>query len=158
MHSDLAQILSELKERHFKLVLLVGINPQERSSLLAQWANDCLTSVTQLGRALSPRLAELSVRSRPLEVSGALEELAKEVTTDELLFLDGLEVLFDDSLKIDPFDTLKRLSLRRLVFAVWPGDYLRGRLTYAKVGHPEFRDCAPEGVLLYPRSPLQDMQ
>src|ERR1035437_4652084 len=101
MHSELAQILSEIKERHYKLVLLVDLNPLERSSLLAQWAKDCSASVTQVGRALSPRLAELTVRARPLEVGTALDELARDFTTEDILFLDGLEVLFDDSLKID---------------------------------------------------------
>jgi len=103
-------------------------------------------------------LAELTVRARPLEVVTVLEELARDFTTEDILFLDGLEVLFDDSLKIDPLDALKRLSLRRRIFAAWPGESARGRLTYAKVGHPEFRDCAPDGVLLYPRSPLQDLK
>jgi len=46
MHSELVQLLSEIKERHFKLVLLVDTNPLERSGLLAQLAKDCSASVT----------------------------------------------------------------------------------------------------------------
>ena len=65
-----------------------------------------------------------------------------------VVVLDNIEVMFDAELKINPFDTIKRLAQAMTVVVAWPGNFKDGRLLYAKVGHPEHCDVAVDGAIV----------
>jgi len=65
-----------------------------------------------------------------------------------VVVLDNIEVMFDAELKINPFDTIKRLAHAMTVVVAWPGNFKDGRLLYAKVGHPEHCDVAEDGAIV----------
>ena len=96
---------------------------------------------------LGNRLAALPQRQRALQANVALRELADEYASGDLLLLDNIELLFDQSLKLDPLDLLKRHAHARRVVAVWPGELRDGRLIYAEMGHPEYQDYGLDGLV-----------
>lgn len=76
-----------------------------------------------------------------------LRDLGDEHAKGDLLLLDNLELLFDPSLQLDPLDVLKRHAHARRVVAVWPGQLRDGRLSYAELGHPEYREYGLNGLV-----------
>ena len=149
MLTRLDRLVDEIAALHSKLILLVGRPGCGKSALLAELANQRGMKVMNVGAVLGKRLAALPQRQRALQANVALRELADEYASGDLLLLDNIELLFDHSLKLDPLDLLKRHAHARRVVAVWPGDLCDGRLRYAQIGHPEYRDYSIEDMLTF---------
>ncbi len=92
-------------------------------------------------------MLETPVRSRPLKVAGLLDDLLDGVEDDRVL-LDNIEILFDDSLKVEPLALLRGVSRRRLVMVIWRGEIEAGNLVYGVPGHPEYRNYPAQDVTL----------
>lgn len=54
------------------------------------------------------------------------------------LLLDNTEIIFDQTLALDPIRLLTHLARKVPVVATWSGNYLDGKLTYAIPSHPEY--------------------
>jgi hypothetical protein len=147
MKQRLNQLVSDVASLHSKLILLVGPPRSGKSAALRALASATGTRVLNIGMMLGERLRSLPQKQRPLEVISELRELAHEHAKGDLLLLDNLELLFDPSLQLDPLDVLKRHAHARRVVAVWPGQLRDGRLTYAELGHPEYRDYGLNGLV-----------
>lgn len=81
-------------------------------------------------------------------VSEILKEIASHASSQDLLLLENIEILFEPSLQIDPLDILRMLAHSRRVVAVWPGELRGDRLVYADMSHPEHRDYSRDGVVV----------
>ncbi len=147
MLTRLDRLVDEIAALHSKLILLVGRPGCGKSALLAELANQRGMKVMNVGAVLGKRLAALAQRQRALQANVAMRELADEYASGDLVLLDNIELLFDQSLKLDPLDLLKRHAHARRVVAVWPGELRDGRLSYAEMGHPEYQDYGLEGVV-----------
>ncbi|MFZ0258211.1 MAG: BREX-3 system P-loop-containing protein BrxF [Gammaproteobacteria bacterium] len=147
MLTQLDRLVDEVVALHSKLVLLVGRPGCGKTKLLGQLAESRTAKVMNVGAALGKRLAALPQRQRALQANVAMRELADEYASGDLLLLDNIELLFDQSLKLDPLDLLKRHAHARRVVAVWPGGLRDGRLSYAEIGHPEYQDYGLDGVV-----------
>ncbi len=147
MLTRLDRLADEIAALHSKLILLVGRPGCGKTALMAALANRRGAKVMNVGAALGKRLAALPQRQRALQAFVAMRELADEYANGDLLLLDNIELLFDQSLKLDPLDLLKRHAHARRVVAVWPGELRDGRLSYAQMGHPEYRDYGFDGLV-----------
>ena len=147
MLEKLAQLVDEVGALHSKLILLIGQPGSGKTALLAELANQRDLKVMNVGATLGSRLAAIHQRQRALQTNVILRELADEYANADLLLLDNIELLFDQTLKLDPLDLLKRHAHSRRVVAVWPGELIDGRLTYAQMGHPEYQDYGLDGLV-----------
>jgi len=147
MLDHLNRLVNEIGALQSKLILLVGRPDGGKTALLAGLAERRGAKVLNVGSALGGRLAMLPSRQRVLKAPVILRELADEHANGDLLLLDNIELLFDQSLKLEPLDLLKRHAHARRVVAVWPGELRDGRLSYAEMGHPEYQDYGLEGVV-----------
>lgn len=147
MLGKLAQIVDEVGALHSKLILLIGQPGSGKTAILAELANQRDMKVMNIGATLGSRLAAIPQRQRALQTNVILRELADEYANADLLLLDNIELLFDQTLKLDPLDLLKRHAHSRRVVAVWPGELVDGRLTYAQMGHPEYQDYGLDGLV-----------
>lgn len=147
MLARLDRLIDEIAAMHSKLILLVGRSGCGKTALMAELANRRGAKVMNVGAALGKRLAALPQRQRALQAFVALRELADEHASGDLLLLDNIELLFDQMLKLDPLDLLKRHARALRVVAVWPGELRDGRLSYAEIGHPEYQDYDLDGVV-----------
>jgi ABC-type uncharacterized transport system ATPase component len=153
-HSSLLNVVEKLEllvnDIHAiqsKLILLIGATGAGKSALLRQLAARRCTKVLNVSAELGKRLAALPVKDRRLQAKQILRELADKSASEDLLLLDNLELLFDQTLRLDPLDLLKRYAHSQRVVAVWPGEMHDGRLTYAKMGHPEYQDYGLDGLV-----------
>jgi len=147
MLDHLNRLVDEIGALQSKLILLVGRPDGGKTALLAGLAEWRGAKVLSVGSALGGRLTMLPSRQRVLKAPVILRELADEHANGDLLLLDNIELLFDQSLKLDPLDLLKRHAHARRVVAVWPGELRDGRLIYAEMGHPEYQDYGLEGLV-----------
>ena len=67
----------------------------------------------------------------------------------ETVLVTGVEILFDRTLSLDPVRLLKDCSRQKTLLVHWPGDKNGDGLSYAILGHPEYRT--------YKRSDLKDI-
>jgi ATP-dependent helicase/nuclease subunit A len=105
-----------------------------------------------LGERLGGELLEVPAKRRPLKVARLLEDLLDDAGEDRVL-LDHIEILFEESLKVEPLTLLRNVSRRRLVVVVWSGEIEAGNLVYGVPGHPEYRSYPARDVALvrFPR-------
>ncbi|MDF9393197.1 MULTISPECIES: BREX-3 system P-loop-containing protein BrxF [Methylococcus] len=147
MLSRLDSLVDETGALQSKLILLVGRPGCGKTRLLAMLANRRGAKVMNVGAALGKRLAALPLRQRALQANVVMRELAQSYASGDLLLLDNIELLFDQMLKLDPLDLLKRHAKALRVVAVWPGELRDGRLIYAEMGHPEYQDYGLDGLV-----------
>lgn len=84
-----------------------------------------------------------------LEVSKKLLECDKytdynfdsllENRESKIIILDDIEILFLPMLNIDIQKYFEKHSRNKVLIIKWPGKYESGELTYAKLGHPEYK-------------------
>jgi|SRR5690606_29771283 len=149
MLTRLDRLVDETAGLYSKLILLVGHQGCGKTALIAELANRRRAQVVNVGAELGRRLAVLPQHKRALQANVAMRELADEYASGDLLLLDNIELLFDQSLKLDPLNMLKHHAHVRCVVAVWPGEVRDGRLLYAEIGHPEYRDYGLDGLVLF---------
>lgn len=154
MLEKLERLVDEIGALHSRLILLVGPPGSGKTWLLRLFGESRGIAPLNVGAALGRRLVALSSRQRPIQAAAALRELIAQHAPGDLLLLDNLELLFDETLKLNPLDLLRRQAQARRVVAVWPGDLHpvggHSRLTYAHINHPEYEDFAADGVVLLP--------
>ena len=151
MTSHLPEAVSERLEHaerlYHRLILVVGAEGSGKSSAMrdiAEWTGAPLINV---GIELSRRLLDLTEWLRPIRVAPLLDRIVAE-TEGDVVLLDNIELIFDVALRQDPLRLLQGLSRRRTVVAAWNGLMEDGHILYAVPGHPEYRRCPVDGVLV----------
>ena len=151
MTSDLSEALNEqighAESLYHRLVLVVGEDGAGKTTALREISTCIGAPLVNVGLKLSRRLLDLTEGQRPIQVPPLLERMVTE-TAGEVVLLDNIELLFDIALRQDPLRLLKRLSRSRTVVAAWNGSMQNGHLHYAVPGHPEYRRCPVDGVLV----------
>ena len=130
-----------------RLVLLVGAPGSGKTAILQRMADRFGTKTINVNLELSQKLLELSERERQLQLQRLLGDIV-DSAGGETVFLDNIELLFDEELRADPLRLLQRLSRNRTVVAAWNGDTDNGSVTYAEANHPEYRSYSADDLLL----------
>lgn len=129
--------LKAAEELYHSLVLVVGKCGVGKTSVIQNLAKQHGAAPININLKLSRELLELTKKQRQLKLSEILAEAVN--STGEKVFLDNIEILFDDDLKQDPLRLLQGLSRNATVVASWNGTFENGKLTYAEPGHSEYR-------------------
>ena len=101
-----------------------------------------------LNKVLSGLLINTSRKERTSSVPQIVGKLIAEMEKTEVV-IQGIEILFDRSLSIDPIRLFKACSLTKTLIVFWPGFNTDSGLYYAKPNHPEYR--------IYKSSDLSDV-
>lgn len=147
MIDRLDRVIEDISTVHSKLVLLIGEPKAGKSKLLCQLAERRAAPILNVGAALGRELLTVPRARRHLHVAEIFRRLADDLSSQRILTVDNIELLFDRTLKISPLDLLRRQAQSRRIIAVWPGSMRDNRLTYAETGHPEHQDYAIDGLV-----------
>lgn len=147
--AELESLVADVSHRHCKLILLTGESLDARVEVIEAMTQQPGMHSINLGSALGRALADLPLQHRSLQAGAALRELCEQCPLGQALTLTRSEILFDAALQLNVLDLLKRQALRRCVITAWPGALHGGRLKYADLGHPEYRDYAVDGVVIH---------
>ena len=133
---------------YHRLVLAVGSSGVGKTNVLSEGSLRVAAPLVNVNLELSRRMLDLTERQRLLELPRILSEIVDAVASDhDVVLLDNIEILFDVSLKRDPFGLLQQLSRYKTVVAAWNGRIDDGYLVYAVPGHSEFRRYALKDFL-----------
>ncbi|MEO5349435.1 MAG: BREX-3 system P-loop-containing protein BrxF [Magnetococcus sp. YQC-3] len=141
------RLVTQSAEFYHRLVLLVGPSGSGKTPLLNQLAHANGWRVVNLNLDLSQGLLSLTQRQRPLRVQKLLDGIVEQID-GPVVVLDNTEILFDDSLKLNPLRLLQGISRDRTVVASWSGALVGKHLTYATPEHPEFKQYPSQDLLL----------
>ena len=147
MIEKLENLVDDITSLNSKLVLLIGPPRSGKSGLLAQLSERKDTPVLNVGAGLGRQLLAIPSTRRHLQAADLLKDMADEAARHGLLLLDNIELLFDNTLQLNPLDLLKRYAHAGRVIAVWPGQLRENRLSYATTGHPEHQDYGIDGLV-----------
>ncbi len=98
-----------------------------------------------LNKSLSALLINMPKSERARSVERLVSSLISDASADEVV-INGLEILFDRSLAIDPVRLLEACSKNKTLLVSWPGDKTKSGLSYALPGHPEYRSYKPSDL------------
>ena len=144
--------IDEVKDGYHRLVLVVAPEGAGKTAALHTVGERLGAPCINLNLELSRRLLDLTERQRSLHVQELVEEVVAE-TGASLVLLDNIEILFDPKLQQDPLRCLQQLARPRTVVATWGGavadDGAKSAvLTYAALGHPEYRRYSANGLTI----------
>lgn len=149
MIDELERKIAETAVLNSKLILLIGPPKSGKTRLLTHLSDRVNAPVLNVGHTLGHQLLELPRTKRHLHVPELFRKIANGTASNGLLLVDNIELLFDKTLRLSPFDALRAHARMRPVVAAWPGDTRENRLTYAVTGHPEYQDYSAEGAILF---------
>lgn len=149
MIERLLQLTHDIASLNIKLILLIGPNRSGKTKLLRELGDKLNMKPLNVGLELGRRLAATPNSKRGFSAGELLREITDKERTAEPLLLDNLELLFEQSLQINPLDLVRRLAHSKRVVAVWPGELRGDRLIYADMSHPEYRDYSRDGVVVF---------
>jgi ABC-type hemin transport system ATPase subunit len=131
----------------YQLVLVIGPEGVGKTTVLQEVKARIGAPLINVSLELSKRMLDLTERQRILHIPRLLDEITNH-TTNEIILLDNLELLFDMTLRQDPLQLLKSLSRNHTVVAAWNGSVENDYLTYAVPRHPEYRRYQMQDFLM----------
>ena len=152
MIEKLDRSVEEAENIKTSLIIVIGPSHHNKCDLLTKYASYKKSCVLNVGLVYGQHLASSDELARRSHATEALEEICTSHAGNGLLFMNNIEILFDQSLALNPMTVLKKISRNRTTIAVWPGDVKKGRLQYATPDHPEFQDHSTDGVILFSSS------
>jgi len=145
--SQLLEKIDNARELYYRLILIVGPGGIGKTAALRELADSTSVPLINVNLELSRRMLELTRRQRALQLPRLFDEILGG-TTEGLVLLDNIEILFDVHLKQDPLRLLQVISRNMTVVTAWNGTIVNGCLTYAIPGHPEYRRYPVHDFLL----------
>ena len=145
----LTRVIEDVSHRNSKLVLIVGSSESAKSNLLRDIAAARALTVMRLSSELARKLIDVPTARRPMAVKPLLVNEVTKFSSDSVVLIDSIELLFDKALRVDPFLLLKSVSALTRVVVAWPGQLVDGRLTYAELGHPEYSQNPLDGAVSF---------
>jgi len=148
--SDLVGLLSLAKDQYHQLVIHTL-----KASDTSDWKEVAKTldgRYINLNLELSQALLEIPKRQWPHKAMGLMDEIALSSEVPVTL-LDRIEILFDQTLRLDVLKSLQQVARRHCLLVVWPGERDDRYLIYAEPGHPEYCRYAHKDLLMFPTTP-----
>lgn len=132
------QKIEEAKGKYFRLVLVLSPFADTKTKFLKQTSKSLGYPYINLSMALAGEMVDIPARKRASQILTLLNGIIR-AHSEDVVFLDNIEILFLPELKVDPLKALQLISRNKTIVAGWTGEFDGGRLTYANQGHPEFR-------------------
>jgi len=126
--NDLHEAINRASINRSKLVIFSGSGTHGLDELEA----------VNLNKALSGLLISTSRKERARSVPQMVEKLIAKTGKSETI-IQGIEILFDRTLSIDPIRLLENCSRNKTLLVFWPGNKTDSALSYAEPSHPEYR-------------------
>lgn len=140
------ELINSSKDLYHQLVLIVGENEVERTSIIQELSRKYNTDPININLYLSKELISLTEKQRISKLSDILVMMVREYSN--IVVLNNIEILFDPTIKQDPLKLLQGLSRNLTVVAAWSGTFNDQKLTYAESDHQEYREYNSKDILM----------
>lgn len=135
--STVEKIQSSLPQVTNQYYKLMYVNEYLNGNTISYYAKNFETGYLNLGIELSLALLDIPLQRRPFKVIEIVENLINK-QHNKIICIDRIEVLFEPSLKTNPFQMFKQLSKNHILIIAWRGTVSDQTLIYAKPSHPEY--------------------
>lgn len=140
---ELQADLARARREHFRLVWLAGGKSIDRTAILRALAEADEGMYVDLGKKMSSLLIDIPAPLRTASVEDCFATCLG-VSSDEIVIIDHLEILFEPSLKINPIALIQSASRSRIILASWPGVINGKHLAFGSTDHPEFIELSEQ--------------
>lgn len=123
-----------ISQRYYKQIYVCEY---ELGNNVAYFSKENHYSLINVNLLLSEKIKELPQNRRPYKIAELLYEFIDAVET-ETICIDYYEMLFDPSLRVNPFDLFTNLSKSKTLIITWRGIIKDNYFIYAEPGHPEY--------------------
>lgn len=130
--------IKQAHELYYRLILVVAPSGSGKTAVLQEVHQQIGAPLININLEVSSRLLAITDRYRALQVLKILTDILNKYSND-VVFFDNIEILFDTSLKQDPLRLLQELSRTATIVASWNGTIEKEHLVYATPDHPEYR-------------------
>jgi hypothetical protein len=130
--------IDQAAEQYHRLIVLVAPAGAGKTAALQEVHERTSAPLVNVNLELSLRMLDLTERQRALQLPRLLAEIVGASAANVVL-LDNIEVLFDDSLMLDPLRLLQGLSRNKTVVAAWSGSVEGKHMVYATPDHAEYK-------------------
>lgn len=96
---------------------------------------------------LSEKLLHTVANMRPYQAEEYVKEIILENAFDTIC-IDYFELLFEPSLKLNPFELFRGISRNKTLLIAWRGNIKDGYFIHAIPGHPEYLKVPISDVVL----------
>ena len=144
MKPNLSKLISVVKSKYNKLVLIVGLPHSGKTNTLKQFEGRN-THYCNLGLEVSERLLDHTIEGR----RDAIDTLFSEYITnyrDKVLLFDNIELLFDPDLGVEVLDLFLKLSRHVVCVVAWTGEVSDDVLRYGEPGYWGYKSYNVKGI------------
>lgn len=133
---------------YYRCVLLVHTDAALRQRTVRELVIESAWPVVSVGKALAGALLSTALVQRPFVARDVLVDVLGQVDSGPLVCAD-IDLLFEPTLRLDPFSLLRDASRRSALVVVWPGSYIDDVLAYAVPEHAHYRTWSHPEVQIH---------
>lgn len=131
-------IQSFLSSDHYNACfLIVNPNPAALADIAVDLQRGYDWSLLNIGEQLSKELLFVSPRNQSRHTKRWLQDILNNIES-ELIICTNISLLFEPSLKLDPFHLFRQMGRRKKLIVMWPGRYKNDTLSYAQPEHAHY--------------------
>ena len=134
----------QLKNKYYKQLY---IHESKLGNTLKIYSDQQNLPYLNMNIILSEKLLHIEKNRRPYRA----EEFGKEILLNsefDTICIDYFELLFERSLKLNPFEMFKSISRNKTLLIAWRGNIKNGYFIHAIPGHPEYLKVPINDVVL----------
>ena len=136
--------ISVVSERYFKQIFVYDyINGNSVKTFAETHSLPYINVNIEISRILQ----DIPVSRRSLRITEVFQQLIDKYH-DDVICLDYYELLFDNSLEIDPMILIKNNSRYKTLIISWRGKIIGDTLTHGEPGHPEYKKFIVQDAII----------
>ncbi|WP_075982598.1 BREX-3 system P-loop-containing protein BrxF [Bacillus massilinigeriensis] len=136
--------ISVVSERYFKQVFVYDyIN----GNTVKTFAENHSLPYINVNVEVSLLLQDVPINRRTFRITEVFQQLIDKYP-DDIVCLDYYELLFDNSLAIDPMILIKNNSRNKTLIISWRGKIIGDALIHAEPGHPEYKKYIVQDAII----------
>lgn len=133
-----------VSERYFKQVFVYDyIN----GNTVKTFAENHSLPYINVNVEVSLLLQDVPINRRTFRITEVFQQLIDKYP-DDIVCLDYYELLFDNSLAIDPMILIKNNSRNKTLIISWRGKIIGDALIHAEPGHPEYKKYIVQDAII----------
>jgi hypothetical protein len=136
--------ISDVSNRYYKQIFVYDYSDGKS---VEKFAKAHSLPYINVNLEVSRVLQDIPVNRRSFRLTEVFQELIDK-HSDSVICLDYYELLFDNSLAIDPMILLKDNSRNKTLIISWRGRIIGDALIHAEPGHPEYKKYIVQDAII----------
>lgn len=132
--NNLSVRLQNISQLYYKQIY---VYEYERGNSVEHFSQANHYPLMNVNLLLSEKIKEVPQNRRPYKIAELLYEFINDAEY-EIVCIDYYEMLFEPSLRVNPFDLFTNLSRSKTLIITWRGTIKDNYFIYAEPGHPEY--------------------